>query len=226
MAEVQAMTAVIRDRAGKGPARAARRAGRVPAVIYGDKRDPVLITIDPKELDRLLHKAGFFASLFDIAVDGQKHHVLPRDVQFHPVTDRPLHVDFLRVTDRTQINVDIPVEFINEEESAGLTRGGVLNIVRHEIEVICAAGNIPTSFIVDLAGLDIGDSVHISEIALPSGVKPAIADRDFTIATIAAPTLFVEEEEGEGEEEREEGAEAGEREEGETEGGEEAGDED
>jgi large subunit ribosomal protein L25 len=217
MVEHVTLAAELRDRAGKGAARAVRRAGRVPAVIYGDHKDPTLISVEPRELGRYLAKTGFFGTLFDIEVGGKKQQVLPRDVQFHPVTDQPLHVDFLRVTERTQINVDVMVEFVDEEESVGLRRGGVLNIVRHEIEFRCAAGNIPSSIVISLAGLDIGDSVHISNVDLPSGVVPAIADRDFTIATIAAPTVVVEEEEeeeGEGEE-GEEGEEVEEGEEGE-----------
>jgi large subunit ribosomal protein L25 len=199
MVDTETFAAELRDRAGKGAARAARRAGRVPAVIYGAKKDPVMITVAPRELDRLLNRAGFYGTLFDIDVDGTKHQVLARDVQFHPVSDQPLHVDFLRVTERTRINVDVQVDFIDEEESVGLTRGGVLNIVRRDVELSCLAGNIPSSIVISLAGLDIGDSVHISGIDLPEGVTPTISDRDFTIATIAAPTIVVEEEE-EGEE--------------------------
>ncbi len=219
MADTQQIAAELRDRAGKGAARAIRRTGRVPAVIYGDKKDPVMISLEPRELDRYLQRAGFFSTLFNIEVDKAKHQVLPRDVQFHPVSDRPLHVDFLRVSARTRINVDVAVEFVHEEESDGLKRGGVINVVRHDIELNCSAGNIPSVIVISLAGLDIGDSVHISDINLPDGVEPTITDRDFTIATIAAPTLMVEEEEeDEGGEEGEEGEE-GEGEEGEGEEG-------
>lgn len=193
MAELATLAAEPRDRAGKGAARATRRAGRVPAVIYGDKQDPMMVTIDPAALVQELRKPGFFTRQFHIELGGKKHHVLPRDVQFDPVFDRPLHADFLRVTERTLVHVDIPVKFINDQEAPGIKRGGVLNIVRHEIEVICAVGSIPQSFTVDLTGLDIGDSVHISSIKMPEGVRPAIGDRDFTVATVAAPTVVRDE---------------------------------
>jgi len=228
MVNLVPMEAQSRDRAGKGAARATRRAGRVPCVIYGDKKDPSLISIDPKALWMELRKPGFFIRQYEIKVDGEAQRVLPRDVQFDPVSDVPLHVDFLRINDQTKVYVEVPVQFINEEESPGIKRGGVLNIVRHEVEVVCAAGNIPDIFVADLAGLDIGDSVHISDINLPSGVVPTITDRDFTIAGIAAPTVVAEEaaaEQAEGEEgvvaaEGVEGeaAEAGEGEAGEKEG--------
>jgi large subunit ribosomal protein L25 len=188
MSEVHSLGALPRARAGKGAARQTRRDGRVPGVIYGNKQDPVMISLEPKELLRELHKSGFFATLFDVALDGGKHRVLPRDVQFDPVTDRPIHVDFLRVSADTKVHVNVPVIFQNELASPGLKRGGVLNIVRHDIELVCAADRIPHELLVDLTGLDIGDSVHISAIKLPDGVAPAIADRDFTVATIVAPS--------------------------------------
>jgi large subunit ribosomal protein L25 len=188
MTEVHSLGAKPRTRAGKGAARQTRREGRVPGVIYGNKQDPMMISLEPKELVREIHKSGFFATLFDVQLDGSKHRVLPRDVQFDPVTDRPIHVDFLRVSADTKVHVNVPVIFQNELASPGLKRGGVLNIVRHDIEVICAADRIPHELIVDLTGLDIGDSIHISAIKLPEGVTPAIADRDFTVATIVAPS--------------------------------------
>ena len=193
MSEIVTLEAEVRDRAGKGAARATRRAGRIPAVIYGDKKEPVMISLDPKEFGRQLNRGGFFSHLFDISVDGVKHRALPRDVQLHPVTDAPLHVDFVRVTASTKTHVNVPVQFENQAASPGLKRGGVLNIVRHDIELIVAAGNIPEQIVVDLTGLDIGDSVHISAIKLPEGAQSAIADRDFTVATIAAPTVRSEE---------------------------------
>ena len=209
MAEISIIAAQRRERAGKGPARAARRAGRVPGVIYGSKKDPAMVTLDPRELDRELQTGGFLATIYDIQVEKDKERVLPRDVQFDPVTDRPIHVDFLRVSATSSVTVQVPVNFLNEEESPGLKRGGLLNVVRHEIEMICRADAIPASIEVDLTGLDIGDSVHISMISLPDGVAPTITDRDFTVATIAAPTVVQEEEEAEAEEgaELEEGAE-------------------
>ncbi len=213
MSEIQTMPAKTRERAGKGPARAARRAGLVPGVIYGAKKDPTMITLDPRDLIRGLRTGGFMATVYELDVAGRKERVLPRDVQFDPVTDRPLHVDFLRVSSATLVTVDVPVHFLNEEESPGLKRGGLLNIVRHEIEMHCRADAIPSHIEVDLTGLDIGDSVHISMITLPAGVEPTITDRDFTVATIAAPTV-VQEEEAEAAE-GEEGAVA-EGEEGET----------
>jgi len=199
MANIATITAEIRERAGKGAARAERRAGRVPAVIYGDKEEPVIVSLSPRELKQEVHKAGFFTRLFDVEVNGKKHRVLPRDVQIHPLTDTPIHVDFLRVSEKTMINVGVPVVFENEELSPGLKRGGVLNIVRHEIELVCKAIEIPHSLNANLDGLDIGDGIHISQIELPEGVRPVISDRDFTVATIAAPSKLksVEEEEAE-----------------------------
>ena len=198
MADTVTFNAESRARVGKGAARAERRNGRVPAVIYGANKDPEAISIDPAQLRAARMQPGFFATLFEVEVEGNSQQVLCRDLQLHPVTDRPMHADFLRVTERTQINVEIPVSFENEEESPGLRQGGVLNVVRHVVEVICRAGSIPNDFTVDLAGLEIGDSVHISNVSLPDGVKPTI-DRDFTIATIAAPTVApVEDEDAEG----------------------------
>ncbi|MDH3232303.1 MAG: 50S ribosomal protein L25/general stress protein Ctc [Alphaproteobacteria bacterium] len=223
MVQLVPMDAQPRDRAGKGAARAARRAGRVPCVIYGDNKDPMMISIDPQTLFMQLREPGFFIRQFEIKVNGEAQRVLPCDVQYDPLDDKPLHVDFLRINDQTQVTVDVPVQFINEEESPGLKRGGVLNVVRYEVEVVCAAGNIPDIFVADLTGLDIGDSVHISDIKLPDGVTPTITDRDFTVAAVAAPTVVAEEaaaEQAEGEEGEEglegeegvevEGAEAGE----------------
>lgn len=193
MSSITAMTAELRDRAGKGAARATRRSGRVPGVIYGNKETPVLISVDPKALQSELESPGFYIRQFEVKFDGQSQRVLPRDVQFHPVNDRPMHVDFLRVTEQTTINVSIPVTVINDEESPGLKRGGVLNLVRREIEVTCTVGNIPSEFVLDLAGMEIGDSAHISQVTLPEGVVPVISDRDFTIATVAAPTVVRDE---------------------------------
>ncbi len=207
MAEVSIIAAERRERAGKGPARAARRAGRVPGVIYGAKKDPAMVTLDPRELDRELNTGGFMATIYDVQIEQDKERVLPRDVQFDPVTDRPIHVDFLRVSATTSVTVQVPVNFLNEEESPGLKRGGLLNVVRHEIEMICRADAIPSAVEVDLTGLDIGDSIHISMISLPDGVAPTITDRDFTVATIAAPTVAQEAEEAEEGEELEEGVE-------------------
>ena len=192
MSDVAVLSARARDRVGKGSARAARREGLVPAVIYGDKKDPLAITVTMRELNKLLNKPGFFSHLIDIDLDCTKHRVLARDLQQHPVSDFAWHVDFLLVSATSELTVEVPVEFANENASPGLKRGGVLNIVRHAVEVICLADNIPGSIEVDLTGLEIGDSVHISAVKLPDGVRPAIDDRDFTIATIAAPTVASE----------------------------------
>ena len=195
MSDITRLPAQARERAGKGPARAARRAGLVPGVIYGAKKDPSLIALEGKQFNKELNAAGFFAQLFDVDVSGKKERVLARDVQLDPVSDQPVHVDFLRVSASTAVTVNVPVNFLNEEESPGLHKGGVLNVVRYEIELSCRADAIPQSIDVDLTGLDIGDGVHISMVDLPDGVAPTITDRDFTIATIAAPVKSIEEEE-------------------------------
>ncbi len=187
MTQVIALTAQARGRAGKGTARQTRREGRVPAVIYGDKQPPIMISLEQKAFVRVLHQPGFFTHLVDVTLDGATHLALARDVQFHPVTDVPLHVDFLRVSADTRITVMVPVEFVNQDKSAGLKRGGVLNVVRHEVEVTVAANSIPEHITVSCEGFEVGDSIHISSVTLPEGVKPLI-DRDFTIATIAAPS--------------------------------------
>ena len=193
MVDVTSLAASSRSQSGKGPARAARRAGLVPAIIYGNNLEPVSISVERKALERQIHVPGFFIRLVDVSLDGETHRVLPRDVQFHPVSDVPLHVDFLRFSADRKITVAVPVHFGNEEESPGLKRGGVLNIVRHEVEVLCTADNIPQIFEIDLTGLEIGDAVHASMVALPEGVAFTITDRDFTIATVAAPTVVAEE---------------------------------
>ncbi len=213
MADVSTIAATPRGGVGKGAARAARRNGMVPGMIYGNQLEPVPINVGRPVLDRELGQPGFFIRLVDIEVDGEKHRVLPREVQFHPVTDAPLHVDFLRFSASRKLNVAVPVRFLNEDESPGLKRGGVLNTVRHEVEVQCTADNIPNEFEIDVTGLEIGDAIHASAITLPEGVAFTIVDRDFTIATIAAPTVMAadeEEEEVEGEEGAEEGAEGAE----------------
>ncbi len=225
MADYLTLAAEQRPRAGKGTARAARRQGRVPAVIYGNNEDPILVTVARRTLEQELQKPGFFTRLMDVRVNGDALRVLPRDMQLHPVTDVPMHVDFLRYSADRKITVEIPVTFINEAECPGLRVGGVLNVVRHAVEVLCTADRIPEGFTLDLTGLEIGDSMHAAAITLPDGVEFTIADRDFTIATIAAPTLIPvdEEEVAEGEEgvEGEEAAEGEETAEGEAAEGEE-----
>jgi len=200
--------AEMRDRVGKGAARAVRRAGRVPAVIYGDKKDPSAISLEPRDLRKKLNTGSFFATVYSVEIDGGgTERVLPRDVQFHPVKGQALHVDFLRVSKATRTNVNVPCVFVNEEECPGIKRGGLLNVVRHEVEVVCGVDDIPDQFELDLTGLDIGDSIHVSAVMMPEGVAPTITDRDFTIATIAAPILKEEEEEAVEGEEGEEAAE-------------------
>lgn len=196
MADIQNLAVEPRERAGKGSSRAARRAGRIPAVIYGDKKAPQMITLAQNELVRLMKRGTFLTSLFEIELDGKKQRVLPRDLQLDPVYDNPLHVDFLRLSKGATVVIEVPVQFTGEEECPGLKRGGVLNIVRHTIECTCPAESIPDRLEVSLVGLEINDSIHISSIVMPEGVEPTIADRDFTVATVVAPSgLKTEEEE-------------------------------
>jgi large subunit ribosomal protein L25 len=184
--EIIALKATARPRAGKGAARLARREGNVPAVIYGDNQSPEIIALEYNELWKQILKGHFTASVFDIDIAGKgKIRVIPRDVQVDPVKDFPIHVDFLRVGKDGIIRVAVPAKFTNETLSPGLKRGGILNIVRHEVEVFCPYDSIPETFEINLEGLEIGKSIHISAVALPDGVRPVIANRDFTIATIA-----------------------------------------
>lgn len=191
------LKAEARERVGKGSARDVRRNGKVPAVIYGGKQPPVAIALSYKDVYMKIHGGGFLTTVATIDVNGEKIQVLPKDFQLDPVKDFPMHVDFLRIDRDSVVTVEVPVHFINEEKSPGLKRGGVLNIVRHEVEFICPANAIPESITVDLDGTDLGDSIHISAVKLPEGVKPTISDRDFTIATIAAPAGLRSESEGE-----------------------------
>jgi large subunit ribosomal protein L25 len=193
MSDIVELPAQARERAGKGPARATRRAGQVPGVIYGAKKDPNMIAVEERLLNKLLHQGGFFSTLFDVKVDGKAERVLARDVQFDPVSDKPVHIDFLRVSAATSVHVEVSVHFLNEDKCPGIKEGGVLNVVRHEVELVCRADAIPQHIEVDLSGLEIGEGVHISMVKLPDGVHPAITDRDFTIATIAAPTVVRDE---------------------------------
>jgi large subunit ribosomal protein L25 len=193
MAETISFEAHARDGAGKGPSRELRRAGRVPAVIYGERKDQQMISVEARALRRELNNPRFFSTLCSLQLDGEAIRVLPRDVQLHPVSDDPIHADFVRVSRGTTIHVTVQVRFLNEDISPGLKRGGVLNVVRREIELVCPADSIPEQIELDLAKADIGDSLHISQVSLPANVHPAITDRDFTIATIAAPTVVAEE---------------------------------
>ncbi len=189
MTKKTALAAQARAKAGKGAARAVRRTGAIPGVIYGDNKEPVLISLTEKDMKMALGKRGFFQQLCDLDVEGKKNLVLPRDVQLDPVSDRPIHADFLRVTEKTIIRVEVPVTVSNQKESPGLVKGGVLNLVRHEIEVYCPATEIPEEFNVDLKGLDVGSSVHIEDLNLPKNVTPALQG-NFTVVTIVAPSAL------------------------------------
>jgi len=215
MSDALTLPAEARERAGKGASRALRREGRVPAVVYGGKEEPLAIHVEAKELSRQLGLGHFMNSIVMIEVDGKTVRTLPKDVSFHPVSDRPLHVDFLRLAKDAKVEVAIPVSFANEEASPGLKKGGVLNMVRHELDLICDADKIPAEIVLDVTGLEVGDSIHISQVTLPEGSESAITDRDFTIVTIVAPSALKK---TEAEEELEEGAEAAAEGEGEGEG--------
>ncbi|WP_176591030.1 50S ribosomal protein L25/general stress protein Ctc [Sphingobium sp. EM0848] len=190
MSEQLTLSAEARDRAGKGASRALRREGRVPAVIYGNNEEPQSIHVEEKLLNKLLGTGHFFNSVVMVEVNGKAVRTLPKDVAFHPVTDRPLHADFLRVSEHATVHVNVPVVFKNEDASPGLKKGGVLNIVAHEIELIVDAAAIPDDVVVDLAGLDVGESIHIGAVKLPKGAKAAHDETDFTVATIVAPSAL------------------------------------
>ena len=225
MSEALTLPAEARDRAGKGASRALRRDGRVPAVVYGEKKEPLSIHVEEKLLTKMLHTGHFMNSVVMVDVGGKATRTLPKAVDFHPVTSRPIHVDFLRIGEHSKVNVNVPVRFDNEEASPGLKRGGVLNIVVHDLALVCDASEIPEEIHIPLDGLEIGDSIHISQVKLPKGAKPANEDEDFTVATIVAPSAMkqteeeaapegevptVGEEEGEGEGEAGAAAEGGE----------------
>lgn len=177
--------ASTRDKHGKGSARAARREGKVPAIIYSEGKPGVSLALDANSLTNEYRRGGFFSKIIEIKSGKETLYALPKDIQFHPVSDVIEHVDFLRVTEKSAIKVRVPVHFLNQDRSIGLKRGGVLNIVRHDLELICGVNNIPKVIEIDLLKVNIGDSIHISHVALPEGVQPAITSRDFTIATIA-----------------------------------------
>lgn len=213
MADVITIEAEARERLGKGASRATRRAGFVPAVIYGDKKDPESVQIKANEVIRLLNRGGFMSQTYDLVVGGKKTTVLPRDLQIHPVTDAPMHIDFLRLGKGATVTMAVPVHVVGEDVSVGLKRGGVINHTRHDIELNVPADAIPEAIEVDVTELDIGEAIKISEITLPEGAVPTITDRDFTILAIVAPSGLksaeaeaAEDEEVEGEEV--EGAEA------------------
>ncbi len=188
MSEISQLEASLRTHVGTGAARAARRKGLVPCIIYGQKLEPEAITLDFNIMQQRIKTGRFYTTLFDINIDGQIIRVLPRDIQFDRIRDFPIHIDFMRLTESSKISVEIPVKFVNEEESLGLKRGGALNIVRHEIQLMCPATAIPDEINIDISGLDIGDSLHVSAVTLPDGVTTTITDRDFTIVTITSPS--------------------------------------
>jgi large subunit ribosomal protein L25 len=192
MAETTTLRAEPRDRAGKGAARAARRSGRVPGVLYGEGKPATMITLEPRALAKEVTRPGFFARLVNVEIDGTTHRTLPRDVQLDPITDYPIHVDFLRVSAGTKITVAVPVKFTNAETSPGIRRGGMLNIARHAIDLVCPVENIPDVLTISLEGMEIGDSIHITAVKLPEGTRPTIT-RNFTVASIAAPTAVRDE---------------------------------
>lgn len=190
MSDALTLPAETRERAGKGASRALRREGRVPAVIYGGKEEPTPIHVEEKELVRQLMTGHFMNSIVTVEIGGKAVRTIPKDVALHPVTDRPLHADFFRLAKGAKIGVNVPVVFVNEEGSPGLKKGGVLNVVRHELELVCEADKIPSQIEIDVTGKEVGDSLHISEVSLPEGSESAITDRDFTIATLVAPSAL------------------------------------
>jgi len=189
MSDVLTLSAETRERAGKGASRAIRREGRVPAVIYGQKQEPLSIHIEEKALVKMLNTGHFMNSVVMIEAGGEATRTLPKDVQFHPVTDRPLHVDFLRISEHATVHENVPVHFTDEEASPGIKRGGVLNIVVHDLELIVDAAEIPDEISISLAGLEVGDTIHLSQVKLPGGAQP-VGDAELTIATIVAPSAL------------------------------------
>ena len=214
---------VSRDKTGKSNCKQLRNMGKIPAVIYGDKKEPTYITVDYPKIVKELSRTGFFSTVFSLNLDKKEIKVLPREIQTDPLNDKPIHIDFLRVNNESKINISVSIDFINENKSPGLKGGGVLNVVRREIDLICKINSIPEKLEADLANLEIGSVIHMSDIKLEEDVVPQISDRDFTIATIAAPTVMpveeekpeTEREEGEEGEEGAEGAEDAETKEGE-----------
>ena len=184
MAEAIELKAWTRGSSGKGGARSQRREGRIPGILYGGKQEPETISVDYRTIYQQIHTGHFQSTIYVLDIEGKKTRVIPRAVQVDPIREFPIHVDFLRLGKDAHVTVEVPVRFLNEAASPGLKRGGVLNIVRHEIAVRCPADAIPDHFEVDLTGLEIGDSVHISALKLPEGVRPTITKRDFTVATI------------------------------------------
>ncbi|TVR06690.1 MAG: 50S ribosomal protein L25/general stress protein Ctc [Salinarimonadaceae bacterium] len=206
MSDIKKLSAVARERVGKGAAREIRRQGAVPAVIYGAGKPARAITLNFRDINKLIFAGGFQTTLFEIDVAGDKERAIPRDFQLDPIKDRPLHVDFLRVSKGQTLAVEVPVHFHNHDKSKGLKRGGTLNVVRHTVELYVPADDIPDGIEIDLTDYDMGDSIHVSQVKLPGGATPVIQDRDFTIATIAVPAGYKDEDEVEGEGEGEDKA--------------------
>ncbi len=189
---MNSLDATIRSTKTKGQLSELRKKGFVPAIIYGGKEDNQIISLSKKHLTNLINQENFASAVIKIIIEGKEINVLPREVSFDTISDEPIHVDFLRIVSGSKINLEIPVKFINNDKSPGLKRGGVLNIVRRKVELKCPAEKIPEELIVDLDNLDIGASIKISSIKLPDNVAPTITDRDFVIATVAAPTVVKE----------------------------------
>ena len=184
-----------RENSGTGSSRSLRKEKKVPGIIYGEKKDPIPVILDEKTLKIKIKDPTFFSKQCEVKFNDEVIKVLPKDLQLHPVKESILHIDFLRVGENTTVTLFVPVKFLNENNCPGLKQGGVLNVVRREIELITLVSKIPESLEANLDGLEIGDSIHISSITLQEGVKPTISDRDFTIATIAPPTVMKVEEE-------------------------------
>ena len=193
MAQVQELKAEAREGRGKGPAYQSRQKGLIPAIVYGGKGEPQTVNVDFRTLERHIEKGSFLTTLLMLDVGGKKTRVIPRQLQLDPVSDRPVHVDFMRLEEGAKVRLEIPVHFKGQGESPGLKKGGVLNVVRHEMELICPADRIPNEVLVDVSKLDINESIHISALTLPEGVKPTIRGRDFTVCSIVAPTSVIEE---------------------------------
>ena len=192
MAKETNIEAVIRDGSGKSAVKKVMAGGKIPSILYGLNEKPVNIAVDKIFIQKELNAGGFLTKIFNLNIEGKKNLAIPRDIQFHPLSDQPIHVDFLRLSEDSKITLDIPTRFINEEASPGLKRGGVLNVNRRTVQLNCPANNIPEELVFDLTGLEIGDTIRISMVNLDEGVQPTITDRDFTVASVAAPTVVKE----------------------------------
>ncbi len=192
MAKETNIEAVIRDESGKSAVKKVIASGKIPSILYGLDEKPINIAVDKIFIQKELNAGGFLTKIFNLNIEGKKNLAIPRDIQFHPLSDQPIHVDFLRLSEDSKITLDIPTRFINEEASPGLKRGGVLNVNRRTVQLNCPANSIPEELVFDLTGLEIGDTIRISMVNLDEGVQPTITDRDFTVASVAAPTVVKE----------------------------------